>query len=59
MTKNLKTADLIAKIVLSISVILFYFLNAISGPLADVLLVLAILVLVIFIAKLIITKRVH
>jgi len=51
MTKNLQTADLIVKLTLAIAVIAFYVAKMITGPLATVLLVLAIVTLTIFLAK--------
>lgn len=51
MTRNLETADIIVKVVLAITVIVFYFTRIINGPFAIALLVLAVAVLLIFLAK--------
>jgi hypothetical protein len=51
MTKNLETVDSIAKLVLAVLVIAFYFSRVISGPLAQVLMFLAVAVIVIFAFK--------
>lgn len=55
MVKNLQTADTIVKLVLAVTTIIFYFANVISGPMAQILLILAIAVITIFAAKAIIT----
>ncbi|HEY0768950.1 MAG TPA: hypothetical protein VGD31_01265 [Sphingobacteriaceae bacterium] len=47
MTKNLETADLIVKIVLAVLVISFYFSRVITGPLARILMFLAVILIVI------------
>ncbi|HEY0742730.1 MAG TPA: hypothetical protein VGD40_14775 [Chryseosolibacter sp.] len=51
MTKNLETADAIVKIVLAVLVIAFYFSRVITGPLARVLMFLAVIVILIFALK--------
>lgn len=51
MTKNLETADTVMKLILAITVLLFYFTNVISGPFAKLLMILAIIVVVIFAAR--------
>lgn len=51
MTKNLHTADLLAKLSLAILTILSYLSEAISGPFAVVLMSLSILVLLIYAVK--------
>ena len=51
MTKNLETADTIAKLILAVLVVAFYFSQVISGPLARVLMFLAIGVITIFAFK--------
>lgn len=56
MKKNLHTADSIVKLVLSILVIVAYFTGVITGPFAHALLVLSLIILVIFIARIIIIK---
>lgn len=56
MTKNLDTADTIVKLILSVTMIISYFTNLIQGTFAFAMLILALLTLVISIARLIITK---
>jgi len=51
MTKNLHTADLLAKLSLATLTILFYFIEAISGPFAVVLTSISIVVLLIYAVK--------
>jgi hypothetical protein len=51
MTKNIETADTIVKLILAVLVIAFYFSRVISGPLAQVLMFLAVIVLLIFVVK--------
>ncbi|MBI1767190.1 MAG: hypothetical protein HYR67_02310 [Bacteroidetes bacterium] len=51
MTKNLHTADLLAKLALSILTILSYFFRMISGPFAEVLMILSFIVLIIYVIK--------
>ncbi len=51
MTKNLETADSLAKLFLAVLVIVFYFSRVISGPFGKLLMILAVLVIVIFIVK--------
>lgn len=51
MSGNLQKADTIVKLVLAIAVIILYFIGAISGPLAQVLVILAVAVIVIFVMK--------
>lgn len=51
MTKNLGTADVLAKLALSVLTILSYFLDMIRGPFAVVLVVLSIVVLSIYAIK--------
>jgi hypothetical protein len=53
MTKNLENADMIVKLLLAFLVVVFYFTNVISGPLARALMILALLVIGIFAAKVI------
>lgn len=52
MTKNLETADTIVKLILAITVLVFYFTNVITGPFAQALMILAFIVVVIFVARL-------
>ena len=51
MTKNLETADLIAKLVLAAGTIVLFFAGVISGPFANVLAILSGVILVIFAVK--------
>ncbi|MFZ6014409.1 MAG: hypothetical protein ACOYXT_28985 [Bacteroidota bacterium] len=51
MTRNLETADTIVKLVLALLIVLSYFSRVISGPLARIMTILAILVIAIFMAK--------
>lgn len=51
MTKNLETADTVVKLIFAIATLVFYFTNVINGPFATALLVLAVIVLLIFLAK--------
>jgi hypothetical protein len=53
MKKQLSTADWIAKLALSITTILSYWLQLISGPFAEVLLILSLGVLIIIVIKVI------
>ena len=56
MTKNLETADTIVKLTLSIAVLVFYFTNVIHGPFAKALMILAVIVVVIFVARLLFAR---
>ena len=56
MKKNLNTADSIVKLVLSVLVIIIYFTGVITGPFAHALLILSLIIVVIFVAKIVITK---
>jgi energy-coupling factor transporter transmembrane protein EcfT len=51
MTKNLETADTAVKLILAIAIMIFYFTRLITGPFATALLILAIVALLIFLAK--------
>ena len=51
MTRNLETADKLAKLILSCSVVLSYFAGIISGPFARAMMLLGLLVIFIFVAK--------
>lgn len=51
MTKNLETADRLVKLILAFTVSLAYFTGTISGPLAQVLMILGLIVIFIFIVK--------
>lgn len=53
MTKNLQTADTIVKLLLAITVVISYFAKVFTGPLAEALMILSIIVLVIFVARII------
>jgi hypothetical protein len=51
MTKNLETADRIAKLVLSLLILVFYFAGLIEGPFARVLMIVSVAALVIHFVK--------
>ena len=51
MTRNLETADRIAKLTLALMTVLLYFLRLIQGPFAEALLILSITVLAIYLLK--------
>lgn len=55
MTKNLETADMIVKLVLALSAVIFYFTRIISGPVARVLMILGVLIIVIFVVRILLT----
>lgn len=59
MTKNLQAADTIVKLVLAITIYVFYFTNIITGPFANALMVLASITIFIFIARTVLHKRVR
>ncbi|MEO5603856.1 MAG: DUF2892 domain-containing protein [Cyclobacteriaceae bacterium] len=56
MTKNLKTADTIVKLILAVTVLIFYFTRLISGPFAMALMFLSLIVILIFLIQLFFTK---
>lgn len=53
MTKNLETADNIAKLVLSVSTVILFFAGVIAGPFARWLLILSFVIIGISVVKLI------
>jgi len=53
MTKNLETADRIAKLALASVTVILYFFRMIQGPFAEALLVLSVTVLGIYLIKLV------
>jgi hypothetical protein len=53
MTRNLETADRIAKLTLSSLTVVLYFFRLIQGPFAEALLVLSVTVLGIYFIKLV------
>lgn len=53
MTKNLENADLIAKLVLAGGTVVMFCTGVIAGPFAQFLLILSILIVSIFLAKVI------
>jgi type IV secretory pathway VirB2 component (pilin) len=57
MTKNLNTADLFAKLALSVFTILSYFLEMITGPFAELLAILSFVVLIIYAIKLVVREE--
>ena len=52
MTKNLETADRIAKLMLSVLTLVLYFFGVIQGPLAITLIVLSSIVILLYIIRL-------
>ena len=56
MTKNLETADTIVKLTLAITVLVLYFTSLIAGPFAKALMILSIIVLAIFAARILYTR---
>jgi hypothetical protein len=52
MTKNLETADKIAKVSLSLTCLIFYALKIIRGPFAHALMILSVAVIVLYVIKL-------
>ncbi len=56
MTKNLETADSIVQLILAITVLVFYFTNVITGPFAKALMILAIIVVLGFVARLLFAR---
>lgn len=51
MTRYLETADAIVRLTLAITVVIFYLTNMISGLFATALMILGVIVLAIFLAK--------
>jgi len=51
MTSNRQTSDWVAKLILALLTVVLYFILAISGSLGKVLIILALLVLLVFIAR--------
>jgi hypothetical protein len=51
MTRDLETADTIVKLSLAITVVIFYFAKIITGLFATALMILGVIVLAIFLAK--------
>jgi hypothetical protein len=56
MTRNLETADVIVKLTLAIAVLILYFTRLITGPSATGLMILAIVVILIFVARLVFAR---
>lgn len=56
MKKNLRSADLLVKILLAVVIILFYAINIISGPFAQALAVIAGFYLLFIVVKYLVTK---
>lgn len=56
MTKKLETANSILTVVFALSFEVSYFTGVISGPFAKALMILGLLALVIFVAKVIVSK---
>lgn len=57
MTKNLETADRITKLILSVTTAVFYFAGVIEGPFARALMIISILVILIYAARIVFRKR--
>lgn len=57
MTKNLETADRIAKLALAITTTVLYLSGIIAGPSALALFLLSILVLLIFVLKRVVRRK--
>lgn len=53
MTKNLETADRIAKLVLAVGTVLLFFAGVIAGPFAHFLVAVSAVIIVIFLFRLI------
>ena len=56
MTKNLETADLVAKLVMSGAIIVLDAVGILTGPFATLLVVLAVIVIMLTIIKLVVTR---
>lgn len=57
MTKNLEKADAIVKLTLALSVLGFYFTHVLNGPFANALAVLSGLMIMIFVIKLVYSRK--
>lgn len=57
MTKNLEKADAVVKLTLAVSIVVFYFMRVINGPFANALAVLSGLTILIFIVKLLYSRK--
>ncbi len=58
-TRNLETADAIAKLVLSFATIILFLTGVIAGPFAVALVILSVLVLFLYLIKAIVRRRLH
>ncbi len=56
-TRNLETADAIAKLVLSFATIILFLTGVIAGPFAVALVILSVLVLFLYLIKAIVRRR--
>jgi hypothetical protein len=56
MTKNLETADMVVKLTLAVTVLVFYFTRVITGPFATTLMILSSVVIVVFVTRLIFAR---
>ena len=56
MTKNLETADVIAKLALAAGTIILFFTRVITGPLANLLTILSCIVIAIFVVRIFIAR---
>lgn len=56
MPQKFESVDTLAKLLLAILMVICYFAKMIQGPLAEVALALALLILVTFVTKIIVTR---
>jgi hypothetical protein len=56
MTKNLETADKIAKLALALTTLVFYFFDIINGPFATGLMLLSVMVILVYFIKSMLSK---
>lgn len=56
MTKNLETADRIAKLALSVSTVVLFFTGIIAGPFARWLVILSFVIIGLFVVRLVLTR---
>jgi hypothetical protein len=57
MTKNLETADLIAKLTLAGGSVVLFFTGVIAGPFANLLVILSCIIITVYLAKLVARRR--
>jgi hypothetical protein len=56
MTKNLETADRIAKVTLSLTTLIFYIVGLIEGPFAMGLMIISVTALLIYLVRIVLHK---